>query len=777
MKELQFFFFLSLSLLLYSVENNDSSSTFTTNEIVHENGNRTVTYAHDGYNASGHYHYLATFEHDTYDTYERVALLNFSIGYTPHEKHEQDVTQDQALDNPSQLNSFQNSYEISSFWNNADYQEYAKNRNFDNHDRITAQQQTDGHDVCTDEYGNQLRSSRSIRSKIYLWCKGIKEIFIGPSKETRQAEQKRCHERDTKDQQIRALQKQAIEQKNQQIKLELEQAYDEHKIASTSSADPEFLKIMQQRDLPFELSLQNQQRTIQKFSLNSATIGLLQAYNIDHRQFTQLHGFAIEHQLTQELIVNLNTLADIADAHGYNQQLFSLMKANLLVIDMAQNYNKNCQLLDAISATNCSHGFVYCLQGMTMHGIDRCQKMVTSLSFFSCEIAKYSFAAAKGIAQGVVASELASVVMSGCCNLAASLAPELTASVYAGATTIMVPIAITAGALCSIVLVGELGNYCYLYATDQIEKLNIELERIKNFAGQFYNFDQAPVAHVENLARCATALLWPWQRDAIFNSLMGMQKVYCNAYLGADQTITSTRFVTKNQLHDALEFIKNPELIKFKILYKKIFDEHVFDIFPSSDPELVVAGMNNVLSSTENTVLANIILKNESSIVGNVVKTVGSGVLSRELPAISKEVKCAIDQMIENSIVLDVANETISAVSAPQVALNNAEKIIADAAKAKELSDKLHELTKSDPAEVQAFEKTIEPYLNSENLVDIKHLQSIEGVEQINKFKEYTNNFTDLAKLKPEEVLYLNLCDWLEPQAKTINARLKKLAV
>ena len=84
-------------------------------------------------------------------------------------------------------------------------------------------------------------------------------------------------------------------------------------------------------------------------------------------------------------------------------------------------------------------------------------------------------------------------------------------------------------------------------------------------------------------------------------------------------------------------------------------------------------------------------------------------------------------------------------------------------------------MTKPDRAKVEAFEKSIEPYLNSEKIINVERLQSIEGVDQIQKFKDYTNNFTDLAKLKPEEILYLNLCDWVEPQARTINARLKEI--
>jgi hypothetical protein len=37
-------------------------------------------------------------------------------------------------------------------------------------------------------------------------------------------------------------------------------------------------------------------------------------------------------------------------------------------------------------------------------------------------------------------------------------------------------------------------------------------------------------------------------------------------------------------------------------------------------------------------------------------------------------------------------------------------------------------------------------------------------IPPVKKLQDYTNNFTDLTKLTKEEVLYLNLCDWLEPK-------------
>jgi len=76
---------------------------------------------------------------------------------------------------------------------------------------------------------------------------------------------------------------------------------------------------------------------------------------------------------------------------------------------------------------------------------------------------------------------------------------------------------------------------------------------------------------------------------------------------------------------------------------------------------------------------------------------------------------------------------------------------------------------------IKDFHKSYEPYLNSEKIINVERLQSIEGVEQIERFKKYADNFKNLERLTPEEILYLNLCDWLEPQATVINAEIKAM--
>ena len=52
---------------------------------------------------------------------------------------------------------------------------------------------------------------------------------------------------------------------------------------------------------------------------------------------------------------------------------------------------------------------------------------------------------------------------------------------------------------------------------------------------------------------------------------------------------------------------------------------------------------------------------------------------------------------------------------------------------------------------------------------------TVENIEQVKKFSDYTDNFKNLEKLTPQEILYLNLCDWLERQASVINAEIEAM--
>ena len=164
-----------------------------------------------------------------------------------------------------------------------------------------------------------------------------------------------------------------------------------------------------------------------------------------------------------------------------------------------------------------------------------------------------------------------------------------------------------------------------------------------------------------------------------------------------------------------------------------------------------------------------------SSLVGNQALKLGNQV-SHNLPPHLKNAPVHFVETTTGELMLfsESTGENIGAAMATQCATNNTEQIIKNTVKAKELTKKIDELTKPDPKEVEAFQKSVEPYLNSEKIINVERLQSIEGVDQIKRFKDYTKNFTELEKLTPDEILYLNLCDWLERRSSIINEALKK---
>jgi len=124
--------------------------------------------------------------------------------------------------------------------------------------------------------------------------------------------------------------------------------------------------------------------------------------------------------------------------------------------------------------------------------------------------------------------------------------------------------------------------------------------------------------------------------------------------------------------------------------------------------------------------------------------------------------------------IADTTGESISVAMAWQIAANRAEQSIRFAAKTKELNEKINKKLKPNKENVEALHKETEPFLSSEKLVNVERLKATKDIKQIEDFRTYTDNFKNLDKLKPEEILYLNLCDWLAPKALKINDRLKK---
>jgi len=592
-------YFIALLFLSYSLIfcEQDQESHFNTHTVFHEDNEKTVTYEHCGSNDQGDYLFSATFEHTNYDTCQNVICSDVSLNYQSDENVQ--TPEQETLNNSS--SDWNDCHDQTSDADQFDFNEIFNKQN-ENNSPIDFHQNYDDH-----QYQNQ-------RSFIYVWCKAIKEDCLGSSKKTLQTRENQLQkQKDQKKKETEQLQQQNVEN-------ELQQAYDQHQLSLESSDNKDFLQAVQQRNEPFDQSLKNSAHcTNQDFVLKNSTIGFMQAHNIDHHQFTQLHGLPIQHHVTQELITNLNLFADIADKKFANQQLYSLIQSGVLVTSMAQDYNQKSQFCDAISSTNCSHGLVHYLQGMMVSGHNRCHKLLTSLTFFNGEIAKYTVAVARGVSIGIVSSEIIDIVIAGLGKGASIIAPQLTSSIYSGATSVIVPIALTVGTLCATGIIIEGSHLGYLYGTNQLDKVAIELDRIKAFAHQLYSFDQAPEKHVENIAMLSTTVVWPWQKQAIFEHLMGIQKVTCNLLIDAKNIVQHTKKVTKIQLHHAFEYVKNSELQHFDILYKKIFNEHIFDFVPKNQSGLVPAGIHGFIDPADKVMLSHV-MKTAGSTAGHGTK-------------------------------------------------------------------------------------------------------------------------------------------------------------
>ena len=384
---------------------------------------------------------------------------------------------------------------------------------------------------------------------------------------------------------------------------------------------------------------------------------------------------------------------------------------------------------------------------------------------FYHEVLKYSLAIARGVGKTIASYEIISALGS----VAAYCAPELTAAVYAGAISIVTPIAITACAIGTLMVVFELEYLAELYMTDQVA-CQQEWEKVKKFAGQFYNFDQAPQAHVENIAQCATTFAWPIQREAIFNSLMGMHKVCCNLYTVSGKMIQRAGKVTTNQLHRAQEFANSNQFDRLKIDYEKIFDTTIFSIRPQ--PAYALAQINNACDSLEQAALSHI-FKNESShgaekVATAIIAKVTSSLVEKSESQVTQKTKELAVALTAQKIDQEGQLQTIKNIIAGHV--STMPEIIRQAQIVSDFIAQLHEINQE---QVAIFQASIKPCLKINEIVNIEALKAIEGVDQVNQFRDFTNNFTNLEKLQPEEFLYLNLCIWLDPKEKVINLALK----
>jgi len=126
--------------------------------------------------------------------------------------------------------------------------------------------------------------------------------------------------------------------------------------------------------------------------------------------------------------------------------------------------------------------------------------------------------------------------------------------------------------------------------------------------------------------------------------------------------------------------------------------------------------------------------------------------------------------------VSEKSSKSIPKAAQAQAVVNKAERIKKHAEKTKSIVDDVAKLTRPIKEEVIALEKELAKIRKSVDIINRDRLMTIsKDVKQVENFRNITKNFDPalVAQLHHDEILYLNLCDWLEPQVSKINTRLQ----
>ncbi|MGZ6254962.1 MAG: hypothetical protein ACXWL5_03170 [Candidatus Chromulinivorax sp.] len=84
----------------------------------------------------------------------------------------------------------------------------------------------------------------------------------------------------------------------------------------------------------------------------------------------------------------------------------------------------------------------------------------------------------------------------------------------------------------------------------------------------------------------------------------------------------------------------------------------------------------------------------------------------------------------------------------------------------------IKKVTNAYQAKIDKLQAMFEKYYRSDVL--LPGLEKIEGVKQIDAYRAITNNFQDISKLTPADIMYLNMCNGLYPYSVEINELVKK---
>ena len=386
--------------------------------------------------------------------------------------------------------------------------------------------------------------------------------------------------------------------------------------------------------------------------------------------------------------------------------------------------NHENHLPESISAANCSHGLLHFVQGMALDGLQRCDKMIQALAYYNLEASKYLLSATKGAAQGIAGVEIAALTMQAIGSAASTCAPALTATISSAVSAAAAPIACAAGVLAATAIVGEAGRLGYFYATDQLTEIDADYHKIKDFAAKFYDFNQTSYEHVENISQAATTLLWPVKAQTIIDSLQGIQKAQVNFYVQGKKVVEQTVRVSNEMLEKALSKVNSFEFQEFNAMYKKIFNQHIFEF--SAPPQVALAGISeNFIEQEIASLIPTTHLLNEQA--NKVTEKVVAVVVNQ----VSQDI---IGQQIGNEVELVVTEQATKQITQDFTRFENAMNFIQNA-------------PKIDP-------KRFEIFMQAEFVVP--GIEQYPDIRQLAALSTKTQNFTNVSSLTKAEIYYVN---------------------
>jgi len=533
----------------------------------------------------------------------------------------------------------------------------------------------------------------------------------------------------------------------------LDNLYDQHKKILNARADGslqnnqhEFKNVMLGRVQALKDSVTYQKTTQKNFQMKDQTRGFIQAQGLNQHLFEQVGGLPIQHQITNELLDVLDSVADYALHHAHQTLQQHLISYCANLSSLTQQANHSNDLSVAMQGTNCCHGLYHYMNSLAGDVAHQYQHMVMALQYFN-PVLEYGTAIAQGLIKGAAIS----------CGIGAATAVGMAVAPVA------TPIVLTSVVVATALLIGSQAS-THL-ATLGSHYIHSEWDQIDAYLNKSYEYVtslQGVEKGAELVGGFATACYGGAMTQEL-QSLTSIRPVIATVHQSSGLVTESIGLMTTQALEEEMilsaKLLELPEFANFSMHYENIFGCKFFSILPESHPSLAsafeVAGMQGLLSSGEQTALSNFLMAQESSGVGSVAKSLIASKASSAASDATQVVTTSIESNIqevgtltESLIVQNVAKETDFVQAAEKIrsaaqmtecgyTTNLGEALQKEMVQALEISSP------------ELFVDLMAP-INNDRAVELSQLSL--SVRQLKDLSRLTQSFTNLDNLIPEDI-------------------------